>query len=422
MKGSINMDIPIGDRQNKKFGSVTTKSCSNNLYVDFYYHGNRIVKSTGMKDTSENRVIVNDWLINVHRKIENGSFVFADAFPGVSDKEKSKFAELEGWTYTAKPDEVLFGNYAETWRKKFLDTCKSETKKRDFNQVLDDWVLPKFGSMTFFQINGVVVKDFVVNNLKHRTGKKKGKALSVSRIRNILTPFRQIFEDACVEHNWSLFNPFEYANKKKIIGQKKKNPPVVLKFDQLSQIIKNFDSYYRDHTLMMQHTGMIGSELAGLRKSNIVGDEICIRNSIVRNDEKEELKTLYRIRQIPITEAIREILDRAIASANGEYLFTMKSGRHFNVDSYRKNAWTRALKKADVTYQRPYVIRHTFAAWALTIGLDLNRLVYLMGHSSKQMVFETYGKYVKGLEKDKDKILRFFGEEFVGLGTDKIGN
>lgn len=145
-------------------------------------------------------------------------------------------------------------------------------------------------------------------------------------------------------------------------------------------------------------------------------------NSIVRNSEKEELKTPYRARQIPITEAIREIIDRAIARIDGEYLFTMKSGRHFDVDSYRKNAWTRALKEADVKYQRPYTLRHTFAAWALTIGLDMNRLVYLMGHGSKQMVFETYGNYVKDLEKDKDKILKFFGEDFVGMGTDKTGS
>lgn len=30
--------------------------------------------------------------------------------------------------------------------------------------------------------------------------------------------------------------------------------------------------------------------------------------------------------------------------------------------------------------------RHTFAAWALTIRVDQNRLVNLMGHASKQMI------------------------------------
>ena len=38
----------------------------------------------------------------------------------------------------------------------------------------------------------------------------------------------------------------------------------------------------------------------------------------------------------------------------------------------------------------------------------------LMGHGSKEMVYEVYGQYVEDLEKDKDKILGFFGEDFIG--------
>ena len=37
----------------------------------------------------------------------------------------------------------------------------------------------------------------------------------------------------------------------------------------------------------------------------------------------------------------------------------------------------------------------------------------MMGHGSKKMVFEVYGKYRKGLEQDYDKILAFFGKDFL---------
>ena len=36
-----------------------------------------------------------------------------------------------------------------------------------------------------------------------------------------------------------------------------------------------------------------------------------------------------------------------------------------------------------------------------------------MGHGSKQMVYEVYGNYVEGLEEDREKILNYFGEDFV---------
>lgn len=61
----------------------------------------------------------------------------------------------------------------------------------------------------------------------------------------------------------------------------------------------------------------------------------------------------------------------------------------------------------------PYVLRHTFAAWSLAIGIDPNRLVNMMGHDSKQMVYEVYGNYVQGLEHDRKLILRYFGYDFV---------
>ena len=420
MKGKINMDLATNGDKNKQFGSVTTKSGSNKLYVNMRYHGIRIVKSTGLENSEENRKKIRGWLDNVDRKIQNGTFKFAEAFPGASENEKSHFARLEGWSYTAKPNEVFFGDYSQLWRKRILDNETSETKKRDHNQILDYWVIPKFANMTFFQINGVVLKEWILKELRHRKGKKKGRALSQSRIGNILIPFRQIYEDACIEYNWSLFNPFVYWAKENKGPKKTHINRTVFLYDQFAQIIDKFDPYYRDHTLMMLHTGMIGSELAGLRKSDIVGDEIWIQNSIVRKIEKTELKTEYRHRQFPITQAVRKILDRAIAKANGEYLFTMKSGRHFDVDSYRKNVWTRALEMANIIYQVPYTLRHTFAAWLLTIEIDKNRLVYLMGHGSKKMVYEDYGKYVKNLEKDKDKILRFFGEDFIGQGAGAV--
>lgn len=61
----------------------------------------------------------------------------------------------------------------------------------------------------------------------------------------------------------------------------------------------------------------------------------------------------------------------------------------------------------------PYSLRHTFAAWSLTIGIDMNKLVRLMGHGSKKMVYEVYGDYIEGLEEDFWKILEYFGRDFI---------
>ena len=127
------------------------------------------------------------------------------------------------------------------------------------------------------------------------------------------------------------------------------------------------------------------------------------------------LKNKYRKRSLPITAALRKRLDSVISRSDGNYVFTMKSGRSFDIDSFRKNPWSSALKKAGIDYKVPYTLRHTFAAWSLTIGVDLNRLEKLMGHGSKQMLYEVYGKYVEGLETDAGNILDYYGKDFKRL-------
>jgi hypothetical protein len=43
----------------------------------------------------------------------------------------------------------------------------------------------------------------------------------------------------------------------------------------------------------------------------------------------------------------------------------------------------------------------------------MNKLVRLMGHGSKKMVYEVYGDYIEGLEKDAWMILECFGRDFI---------
>jgi integrase len=40
-------------------------------------------------------------------------------------------------------------------------------------------------------------------------------------------------------------------------------------------------------------------------------------------------------------------------------------------------------------------------------------MVNLMGHASKQMVYQNYGEYVEGLEDDVEEILRYFGRDYL---------
>ena len=399
-------------RSERGEGSITRNKGSKKLYVKFSYCKRPIEKSTALDDTPENRVKAREWLDQQLAKIADGRFKFAEAFPGASDKEKEFFAEQEGWVYSPEPQSILFGEYVEKWMREIWIDFDSEIKKQDFDQVIQDWLLPHFARKTFFQITTFEIKKFLAT-LKWRSGKNKGKRLSKSRIKNIFIPMRAIWNDASEENHWDLPDPFRFLSKN--MPKASQNTPIVYRFDEWMRVIDAIDPFYRNVAETMIMTGMIGSEVAGLRKQDILADSIQIKNSIVRKLEKDQLKTPYRRRELPLSAALRERIDSAKAIVHGQHLFTMKNGDQFNINAFRKTPWSSALKRAGVSYRTTYVTRHSFAAWALTIGMHPDKLVALMGHNSKHMIYEVYGKYVKGLEKDTGRILEYFGNDFLQL-------
>ena len=142
---SLNETLPRG-------GAIKRRKISEKLYVDFYYFGNRITKSTGLDDTPQNREKVRLFLDKIMQKIEERTFKFADAFPGATRKEKKFFTELEGQQFNPEPQHVNFGEYAQDWMKRVLPTIKSQSKLKLYESVLSFRVLPYFKRMNFYKI------------------------------------------------------------------------------------------------------------------------------------------------------------------------------------------------------------------------------------------------------------------------------
>lgn len=399
----------VFEKPKKYEGRIARKSGSKKLYLDFFYHGIRIEKSTGLDDTPANRVKAENLLSSILEQKKLGTLEFAKIFPGASDEEKEFHTRLEGREYAPDARGITFGSYVKRWYESVWSNFSSNTKREDFRSVIDYWLVPHFGTKSFFHITGVEMQKFVAS-LKHRSGPKEGEPLSRARILNVLLVFKTIWHDAVEEHRWNLPDPCR--SLKKHLPKKKKKVVAVFRFAEWEAIIEAMEPYYRPVAKLMVITGVIASEIAALKKSHIRDGYLYIEESIVRKVEKDELKTGCRERRIPLTGAIAEILEEAAAKATGDYLFTMENGMTFTAERFQRRVWVKALKKAGVRYRKPYTTRHTFAAWALAIRVDQNRLVNLMGHASKQMIYEVYGRYVEGLEQDRLRILSYMGRDF----------
>lgn len=242
-------------------------------------------------------------------------------------------------------------------------------------------------------------------------------SLKRQTIFDTLTVLKQIWYSACDEYNLHLRDPFRDTGKFIPSGSPKKLPPSVKpnipvwRIDDVMKIIRKMNRFYRNVTRLMFLTGLSASEIAGLRKQDITEDFLLVVNFIARGCDPSEVgKTPYRTREIPMTKEIRKCLEKAERTAKDEYLFRTATGLHFNCNRFRDN-WVSAIKRAGLEYMRPYSTRHTFAAWSLAIGVTPDHLVDQMGHGSKEMIYEVYGKWVKDLQKDVKKMRRFMGDD-----------
>jgi len=419
--------INVVSKSGATSGRVTTKPGSCRLYLDFYRKGCRTEISTGFEDSDENRDEATENLRTILDEIEFGTFSFADAFPGASKKLIAMHEQFDNRILLPHPEALTFSDYVNKgpgngggWRQRIMENY-DVSKKSDYKRALDYRLLPYFGAMKFIQINGVTVEAFILSQ-KWWSTKKIGQKLSASRIRNILTVLDTILLSARTEYYWGIADPFDYIRneekkKKSIIPKRSTSPSRVFRFAAWECLLSAMPAFYRPIAELFVLTGLIGSEMAGLRKEDIEDGYINICNKRVSNRESGTLKTPYRLRRIPITKALRRVLDILIDRSDSNYVVMMDNGTTYCHNKFKDNIWEPSFAKSGISYIRPYSARHTFAAWAMTLGTDLNKLERLMGHNTKRMLYETYGKYVEGLEEDYGLILKYFGEDFLCKGS-----
>lgn len=67
--------------------------------------------------------------------------------------------------------------------------------------------------------------------------------------------------------------------------------------------------------------------------------------------------------------------------------------------------WNEILRRSGIRHRRAYESRHTYACWALSAGANPNFIAAQMGHTSAQMVYNVYGKWMSDNNVDQLSIL-----------------
>ncbi len=90
----------------------------------------------------------------------------------------------------------------------------------------------------------------------------------------------------------------------------------------------------------------------------------------------------------------------------GKYVFLNKDDKPIVIETLRKQAWTKGLKKAELEYRPVIQTRHTFATMMISAGENLGWVQKMMGHSTLKMITDKYFSYIPNMtHQDGSKFL-----------------
>lgn len=221
-------------------------------------------------------------------------------------------------------------------------------------------------------------------------------------IRNMLTPLRSVFDDALNDELID-FNPFDRIALAKLIRQTAKASDYVVSPFSAAERTALLEACRPDERPMLQFwfsTGLRPGELQALQWRHIDWGRKVAR--IEQNQVAGVIKTpktAAGIRAVDLDGSALAALQaqRAISEAKGPRIWlNPRDGLPWSTDAQvRKTFWLPVCTRSGVDYRNPYQVRHTYASTLLTDGHNPWYVAAQLGHEDVEMVFRTYGRFIR---------------------------
>ena len=282
----------------------------------------------------------------------------------------------------SEADATPFSSYASVWLEKKKATLARSTYG-DYRSIWKKYVLPHFGDTLLCRVTRRDVEEFL-DNLPDISAKRKN---------NILVPLKCLFSDATRRGDLEE-PPTEHLRRFKEI--RPFTDP--FSFAEMKLFLEHVDSHYVAYFTAAFLTGMRPNEMIALKWTNVDFEMRCItvREGRVLGIEGPP-KTMSSYRDIDMLDPLFESLwkHRQEAPVVTTYVFPGKTGRPLEVNNLRKRVWYRALGAAGLRRRTMYQTRHTFASLMLSHGEDPLWVARMLGHTSLDMIFKHYGKFIR---------------------------
>lgn len=372
-------------------GNVRARKDTGKLFFDFQYQGKRCREQTKLDDTPANRKRMKIVLNKIEAEITLGSFQYWDYFP--DSPRAQELHELKQLGKKAFIDTPLFKDFAEVWVNEMQAQWRL-SHKEGVELNLRKYVYPRFGDKEVGRITKAEILAFR-SDLTKVTKKQSGKPLSASRINHIILPLRMILNEAANRYDFS--SPYHGIKSLRV----PKTDVLPFAIEEVQKIINTVRSDFRNYYIVRFFTGMRTSEIHGLQWKFIDFErrQILVRQALVRGG-LTYTKNDGSFRTIDMSQMVYDALtEQHKVTKQSDFVFCTREGSPLNSNNVCNRVWQPLLRHLGLTARRPYQTRHTAATLWLAAGEAPEWIARQMGHTTTEMLFRVYSRYVPNLTR-----------------------
>lgn len=374
---------------------ISARKDNNKLFFSFNYQGKRYRETTTLNDTKSHRKKLNSKLKLLEAALSLDSFNYMDFFPNSqTGKKLAKNNDYDDNTSSIGIQAVLFEEFIIEW----LEVSQVNWRKSHAINILgmvNKYYLPAFGEKVIGNISRSDLLKFRTT-LTKVPGRNGRESLTNNTINKIMDPLRRIFEEAADRYQFT--TPFIRIKPLKI----PKSDVQPFSINEVTSIIDTVRPDYRLYYTVRFFTGLRTGEIDGLKWKHVDFEQrlIKIRETIVAGEEsytKTDASQRDVFMSAPVYKALQAQLQ--ITGQLSKFAFCQKNGECIDHNNVTKRVWYPLLKRLGLQKRRPYQTRHTAATLWLASGESPEWIAKQMGHSTTEMLFKVYSRYVPNLTR-----------------------